>query len=154
MLRKSCSICGRPCFGSRCQAHIDNSHSRRVPRQQRGYDAAYERARARLFKAGGEGGWGAAGPLCELCGLRITRPEDWSANHTLPLAICESQIVKDDNVVIPGSNSTGRNSFHLENVPAALRPGLSGTGEPALGHAHKRCQHRQGGQLARRPTAR
>jgi 5-methylcytosine-specific restriction endonuclease McrA len=70
---QTCSICGTPCAGLRCDLHADTESKRR-----RGYDAEYERNRRELL---------ADATKCECCGGLPTERDPLTAGHIIALEL-------------------------------------------------------------------
>jgi hypothetical protein len=76
---KVCAETGCPELvdGTRCPTHTRTADRRRGTRQQRGYDAAHDRLRAKWARKV------ATGQInCARCGKRISPLEEWHLDHT------------------------------------------------------------------------
>jgi 5-methylcytosine-specific restriction endonuclease McrA len=89
VLAKACRRCRRPTreIGALCSICKKSAEAARPSRQQRGYDADYERA-ARDVIRGVRGAWARGERVwCVICKTPIPSPESGSVNHKLRLTI-------------------------------------------------------------------
>ena len=85
MLKRPCSVCGKPSRGPRCEAHAQRVRHNGASAAERGYDAGYWR-----------GVWG----------VRARAREAWAANRDVICVICDSQIPNPNLRITKGDSLT------------------------------------------------
>lgn len=137
-MRKPCLVCGVPTNGSRCPAHeVVREHER--SRQERGYDAEYDRG-VRGVREAARRAWNAgSAPVCVICGGLIP----FVRNVKNVGNVGNARDVPQDRNAGNGQHVRFR-GIHPESLTVEhivpIRDG--GTNEPAnLGPAHARCNY-------------
>lgn len=85
MLLKPCRVCGVPSKRGVCEVHKRSRQDSRPPRNQRGYDAEYDKARRALRDAVAQALEEGRPVACCICGGPILRLADFSAEHVRPV---------------------------------------------------------------------